>query len=157
MNTYSVDIVEVEPMRSVGVPHQGSYMEIGKAFEKLYVSLASRQLMGEGIRLLGVYYDDPSVTPVERLRSVACAAGLETFPEQAPLEAINIEGGKYAKLRYIGPYSAMHAAYQWLYSHWLVDSGYELGNNPCFEEYLNNPQNTAPADLQTDIYLSLAS
>lgn len=156
MNKYSVDIVEVEPMPSVGVPHQGSYMEIGKAFEKLFVSLASRQLMREGIRLFGVYYDDPSLTPVEQLRSVACAAGLESLPEQTPLEAVNIEGGKYAKLHYTGPYSAMHAAYQWLYSHWLVDSEYELGDKPCFEEYLNSPQNTAPADLQTDIYLSLA-
>lgn len=50
----------------------------------------------------------------------------------------------------------MRAGYQWLYGEWLVRSGLEPADAPVFEEYLNNPRDTAPSDLLTDIYLPLA-
>jgi AraC family transcriptional regulator len=50
----------------------------------------------------------------------------------------------------------MKAAYEWLYGVWLVQSGKEPGDAPVFEEYLNNPRNTAPNELLTDIYLPLS-
>jgi AraC family transcriptional regulator len=50
----------------------------------------------------------------------------------------------------------MQAAYQWLYGTWLVQSGEEPADAPVFEEYLNSPRDTAPADLLSDIYLPLA-
>jgi len=34
-------------------------------------------------------------------------------------------------------------------------SGHEAADLPVFEDYLNNPRDTAPADLLTDIYLPL--
>jgi AraC family transcriptional regulator len=49
----------------------------------------------------------------------------------------------------------MKASYQWLFGEWLPQSGKEVANAPCIEEYLNNPQNTAPTELLTDIYLPL--
>ena len=64
-------------------------------------------------------------------------------------------GGWGAVLRHRGPYATMRAAYQWLYGHWLVHSGHTVHDAPVFEEYLNNPRDTAPADLLTDIYLPL--
>jgi len=62
-----------------------------------------------------------------------------------------------AVLRHRGPYATMRSAYQWLYGHWLVQSGREAADAPVFEEYLNNPRDTAPADLLTDICLPLAA
>ena len=53
------------------------------------------------------------------------------------------------------PYAGLSAAYDWFYDTWLPQSGRELGNAPAFEEYLNNPENTAPADLMTDIHMPL--
>jgi AraC family transcriptional regulator len=49
----------------------------------------------------------------------------------------------------------MRAAYEWLYGTWLVQSGREAADAPVFEEYLNNPKETAPADLHTEICLPL--
>lgn len=66
-----------------------------------------------------------------------------------------IAGGRYAALRYKGPYAAMRSAYQWFYGPWLAQSGEEPADVPVFEEYLNNPRDTAPAELLTDIYLPL--
>ena len=39
---------------------------------------------------------------------------------------------------------------------WLVQSGREAADAPVFEEYLNSPKDTAPADLVTEICLPLA-
>ncbi|HEX3379751.1 MAG TPA: GyrI-like domain-containing protein [Paraburkholderia sp.] len=66
-----------------------------------------------------------------------------------------IRGGEYAVLRHVGPYSDMRAAYEWLYGTWLVQSGREAADAPVFEEYLNSPKETAPAELVTEICLPL--
>lgn len=66
------------------------------------------------------------------------------------------QAGRAVPTRHRRPYATMRAAYQWLYGHWLVNSGHEVGDAPVFEEYLNNPRDTAPADLLTDICLPLA-
>jgi len=153
---YPVEIVDLDVQRGVGIYHLGSYMEIGKAFEKLYVALNSRHLLKGGERVVGVYFDDPALTPETELRAIAGVVGVDAVSQEGALAALEISAGKYAKLSYTGPYADMHSAYQWLYSEWLAQSDYELGQSPCFEEYLNSPQNTAPADLKTDIYLSLA-
>ncbi len=49
----------------------------------------------------------------------------------------------------------MHAAYRWLFGHWLPQSGWDVADSPVFEDYLNNPQDTAPTDLRTNIYMPL--
>ena len=53
--------------------------------------------------------------------------------------------------------TSMHAAYKWLFGHWLLKSGEQATDCPVFEDYLNSPLNTAPADLLTDIYMPLKS
>jgi AraC family transcriptional regulator len=73
----------------------------------------------------------------------------------APLESRTLGGCTCAVLHHRGPYATMGAAYQWLYGQWLVQAGHAALDQPVFEEYLNNPRDTAPADLLTDIHLPL--
>lgn len=47
-------------------------------------------------------------------------------------------------------------AYRWLYGRWRLDSAHQVADAPVFEEYLNSPHDTAPADLITDIFLPLS-
>jgi AraC family transcriptional regulator len=86
-------------------------------------------------------------------------AGLSLPPDsgapQPPLEHFTLGGSWCAVLRHQGPYATMRAAYQWLYGQWLVQSGYEAADSPVFEEYLNNPRDTPPEQLLSDIYLPL--
>ena len=58
-------------------------------------------------------------------------------------------------LTYKGPYSGIHAAYHSLFGNWLPGSGEEPADQPCYEVYLNNPRDTAPEDLLTEICLPL--
>lgn len=154
---YAVALQQVPAMHLAGLTHRGSYMRIGKAFEATQTRVAAQGLMRPDTRWLAVYHDDPFAVPEAQLRS---QAGLSLPPgtaAQPPLETFSVGGGLCAVLRHQGPYATMRAAYQWLYGRWLVDAGHEAANLPVFEEYLNNPRDTAPADLLTDIYLPLRS
>jgi AraC family transcriptional regulator len=51
-----------------------------------------------------------------------------------------------------GPYSGLAAAYQHLYG---PEAQAALRDAPSFEIYLNDPTNTAPADLLTDVSMPL--
>jgi len=59
-------------------------------------------------------------------------------------------------MHYKGPYSGLAAAYRHLYGVWLPESGEEPSNAPPFEVYLNNPRDTAPEDLLTDVCVPLS-
>ncbi|GHS99439.1 hypothetical protein FACS189421_09890 [Bacteroidia bacterium] len=42
-----------------------------------------------------------------------------------------------------------------IYAKWLPESDEKLRNYHCFEKYLNNPDNTAPENLKTEIYVPI--
>lgn len=152
---HDVAIRTLPTLPAVTVAHRGSYMQIDKAFGTLYGWLATRGLLRPGMRMIGLYYDDPSAVPEDQLRSRAGMVVDRRLPIEAPVEYVDIAAGRYAVLRHKGPYADMQAAYQWLYGRWLPQSGQEVADAPVFEEYLNNPRDTAPTELLTDICLPL--
>lgn len=154
--SHPVVVREVPRVRLAGLEHKGSFMAIGKAFERSHVHLSAQGRVGPASRWMAEYLDDPSAVPEHQLCSragLSVAAGADIAP---PLLTFELGGGPCAVLRHRGPYATMRAAYQWLYGHWLVNSGHEVGHAPVFEEYLNHPRDTAPEDLLTDICLPLA-
>lgn len=153
---FDVTLRKIEPIQLLGVPHTGSYMQIGKAFETLFGTLYARGLAKPTMRMIGVYLDDPDIVPPEKLRSIACVTTDGEVVATAPFEARMLDGGEYAVLRHKGPYADMHKAYQWLYAEWLPASGRQLRDSVMFEEYLNNPREVPPTELLTDIYMALA-
>ena len=129
--------------------HRGAYMDIGRAFSRV------RDRVGSGSPMVAIYEDDPdAVTPVD-LRSVAGTVVDPSTKIPHDLTERMVPAGRYAIMRYIGPYSSMHAAYLWLYGQWLLSSGEEPRNHPIIEEYLTDPATTPPVDAVTDILLPL--
>ncbi|PDT18162.1 GyrI-like domain-containing protein [Rhizobium sp. J15] len=153
---FDVTIREIARTELIGVAHTGSYMQIGKAFETLFGTLYARGLARPGMRMIGVYLDDPDIVPAAQLRSIACVTGTPDLPAEAPFERRTIDGGNYAVLCHKGPYADMHKAYQWLYAEWLPKSGRQLKDSVMFEEYLNNPRDVPPTELLTEIHMPLA-
>ena len=154
---WPVPVREVPVVEVAGLPHRGSYMRIGRAFETAQIRFAAQGLMRPDTRWLAQYLDDPFAFPESQLSSRAgfsLPPGAEVAP---PLQRFTLGGTPCAVLRYRGPYPNMRDAYQWLYGTWLIGSGHALADQPVFEEYLNSPRDTAPADLLTDIYLPRAS
>ena len=129
--------------------HRGSYMDIGRAFSRV------RDRVDSGSLMVAIYEDDPDAVPLADLRS---AAGTVVDPGMKiphDLAERMVPAGRYAIMRYIGPYSSMHAAYLWLYGQWLPSSGEEPRDHPIIEEYLTDPAITPPVDAVTDILLPL--
>ncbi|MDH2915664.1 MAG: AraC family transcriptional regulator [Gallionella sp.] len=153
---YNVTLKTIPDLEVVSIKHQGAYNKIGPAYDLLFGWLGKRGLVDAQTRVLSIGYDDPATVPENELRSRACATVSKSCTLEAPLERVIIEGGRYAILRYKGPYDALPAIYQWLFGTWLLQSGCELRDAPPFEEYLNTPLDTAPAELLTDIYIPLA-
>lgn len=157
---YTVTVRHVPQVQLAGMAHVGSYMRVGKAFELAFARMAAQGLMRDDTRWMAVYYDDPFAVPEVQLHS---RAGLSMPTEctatdhkpQPPLEPFTLGGGLCAVLRHQGPYATMGAAYQWLYGQWLVQSCHEAADLPVFEEYHNNPRDTPPDQLLSDIYLPL--
>jgi len=155
---YNVKVENINSIDVRGYHHQGDYMEIGQVFEKMFMEAATNGLMSESTRSLGLYYDDPKTVAKDELRSVACLsidAGVQ-IPEGMMPERIEIPAGKYACLLFKGSYAELHKGYDWLFGQWLPQSGHEAADFPVFEEYLNNPKDTPPAELLTRIHCLLA-
>lgn len=149
---------DVPAMNLLCIEHTGNYMGISQAFDILNGCAASRQLFSANTRWIGIYYDDVMTVEEDKLRSKACISAPFPLPDsatQAPLSLTELRPGKYAVLTYKGPYSDMQPVYRWFFGVWLPASGEEVDDAPPFEEYLNNPRDTAPAELLTNIYLPL--
>lgn len=157
MDSLQVNIETRGRLRLAGLPHTGSYLEIGSAFEKTCAFAGGAGAMGPTTRMIGLYYDDPSSVPTPELRSFAAVTVPDDLPETAieGLEIREMPAGRYAVAIHKGPYADLHVTWDRLFSAWLPQSGEEPDDRPALEDYLNNPRETAPADLLTAVCLPL--
>ena len=153
--TYHATIQETPVIRVAALAHQGDYNQISTTFGRLVTVLGAQGLVGPGTRTFGIYYDDPSITPVESLRSEACASVPDDWASAGDLQQREIRGGRYAVLLHVGAYAELGRAYTWLYGTWLAQSGEEAADAPCVEEYLNDARVVPPSELKTQIWLPL--
>ena len=152
---YDIAIRTISEQTLLCVPHTGSYMGIGKAFEALYGALFSRNIFTPGMRMIGLFLDDPDLMPEDKLRSYACVTAGADVPADAPLERRTLAGGDYAVLRHKGPYADMGAAYRWLYATWLPATGRAIRGEGVLVGVVNNPPAVPPHELITEICLPL--
>lgn len=141
--------------RLAALSHRGSYFEIGTVFEKAMGLFAARGQIGEMRGMAGLYHDDPDAVPEAELRSQGGIIVSESTEIAEPFEAIALPEGRYAVMHYKGPYSGLRAAYLHLFGDWMPKSGQEPADGPCVEFYLNNPSDTSPEDLLTDVCVPL--
>ncbi|MCF1708102.1 AraC family transcriptional regulator [Tabrizicola sp. J26] len=148
--------IRTEPRRRLAaVTHTGPYSEIGRAFEKLFTTLAARGLLVQAGSMLALYYDDPSTVPPEQLRSHAGIALPEGAEIAAPLEEVIVDGGRTAVLTHRGPYAGLPASWDALYRGWLATCDEEPADRAPYEVYLNTPMEVRQGDLLTEICVPL--
>jgi AraC family transcriptional regulator len=150
-----VEVVKRPEVPLASVRHVGSYMGIPEAFQRLNELVTASGLANKETILVGIYHDDPSVTPEEKLRSDAAI----TIPPKTKLPRglteLVIPAGRYAHAVHIGPYTGLRDVYAHLRNEWLPRSGEKLGDGMSYEMYRNTPMTAKPHELVTDIYLSL--
>jgi AraC family transcriptional regulator len=148
--------IETVPTRRLAfLRHLGPYTEAGPVFDRLMAWAGQRGLFGRDTVVLGICPDDPEVTASDKIRFDCCVSVGENVRGEGEIGVQTLEGGECAVLTHYGPYSGLGEAYRWLFGTWLPTSGLEPRNAPPFEVYLNNPCNTPPDQLRTDIYVPL--
>ncbi|MEM9320029.1 MAG: AraC family transcriptional regulator [Pseudomonadota bacterium] len=154
-NMYDVEIRDMPARRLAALRHEGAYPEIGRTFQALYTMVGARGLfpqIGHGVAL---YYCDPSQTPEAELVSHAGVSLNGGAVVTEGFESIDIPAGRAAVLTMTGPYAGLAQAWDHLYSGWLPKSGQEPRDEAPYEVYLNDPYDTAPDDLITEIVVPL--
>ena len=152
---HPVEIRNHDTRRVIGLPHKGAYMEIGEKFEAVAAMIAARNLWGQCGPMIGVYFDDPDAVDEKARRSFA---GAEWRGGEVPdgFASVDISGGRTAVMTYKGPYATLKSGYDALYGVWLPKSGEIPADAPCYEVNLNDPRDTTPEELLTDLCMPLA-
>lgn len=153
--TMDVQVKTIDPMRVAFVRHVGPYIECEAAWRTLCDWAGPKGLINETARFLGICYDDPQVTPPEKIRYDACITVAPQTEGQGEVGIQTIDGGEYAVALHKGPYEHLELTYAELMGQWLPHSGREFGDHTSFEVYLNTPDATPPDQLLTEIYLPL--
>ena len=104
---------------------------------------------------IGVSHDDPHITETEKLRYDACLTIKQNIDPEGEIGVKSIDGGKYAVFRHKGPYKNLQRTYDLIYKQWLTESGEQIRDLPCFENYLNSPDTAKPEELLTEIYIPI--
>lgn len=95
MKINSTEIKNLQPIETVALTHIGAYSGIGSAFEKLAAWAAANNLWAAAPKMAGVYHDDPTQTPEDKLRSEACLENLSGTEPGEGMKLYTISGGKY--------------------------------------------------------------
>jgi AraC family transcriptional regulator len=149
-----IEIVTQPSFRAATVRHVGPYDQIGEAFGRLSTIAAEAGLFAEGSYMLGLYHDDPRTVAAGELRSDAAITLKPSVSAPEGSKEMTIPAGRYARGSYTGPYSGLPAAWNELMT-WLGGRDDSPGEGMSYELYRNDPTDTAPEDLITEIYMPL--
>ena len=149
-------IMELEPKNLIYVALTGEYgtLDYGKAYEQLWAVVKSQKLFTKGIESICVSYDDPKITEASLQRSEVSLAIHKPAHPEGEVSCKTLAGGKYAVFFYQGSYSYLSAVYD-AAMRWVIDSEYEVREEPTFEKYLNDSRRTPEEKLKTEVYIPI--
>lgn len=150
------EIRAIDPMPVLFVRRTGPYYQAaGEAFGVLCQFAGPRGLLGPSTRMIGISHDDPHVTDESKFRYDACVSIDREVKTEGEVGLKTIAGGRYAVFLHAGAYEGFGQTYDQIFKAWLPGSGEKLREEPCFEVYLNSPDQVKPEDLRTEIWLPL--
>jgi AraC family transcriptional regulator len=154
-NTMNIDFVNFDARRYAFLRHHGPYFEIGTTFQKMAAIAGPAGLTAVPDALfVGVYHNDPSVTPPEKLESDAGITLAEGTAVPEGLQEGHLEGGRYAKAVHIDSYSKMGESWGKFWSA-LNESGAKTRMVSPFELYISDMAKTPEEELITELYIAV--
>ena len=147
------EIREVPARNVIYIRLFGDYKlnDYGGTWMRLFQFIKEEKLPMGDMSPYCIYHDDPKVTETKNLRTDVCFTVPVAVQPKGEIGVKEIPRGKYLVFRYKGPYSNLGAVYDTIYGHWIPESGYKISDARGYEVYLNNPGNTPPEELLTEI------
>jgi AraC family transcriptional regulator len=137
----SIRVSEFPPQRVAYMRYVGPYGAAGipELWTRLVKWMATRDFTVEATTRLGIGHDNPSVTAPERCRYDACVVVPRDFAPDRRVNVMDVPGGRYAAVEFVGTAHEIEPAWNRMFSSWLPGSGWEPDDRPCFEVYRGNP------------------
>ena len=150
-------IIVVSDKEVVYIQINGEYTKynIDKVWTELSDFVKENKLFYNGIDSYGISYDDPSVTEKDKCRYEACYTTQQSITPKGNVGINKIKGGKFAIFSYKGDYENWGAIYDFIFDKWLINSSFELRNQPVMEKYLTAINQNDKTLLNIEIYLPI--
>jgi len=136
--------------KSASQPEQIS-AAMGDGFHKLMGFAAEHQIeiVGPPLSLYSTFNETETEFDVAFPISNAAVAKVES---DGDVKTWQTPGGRALRALHMGPYDQLAKTYQDLYAHAAAEG---LNVGIAWEYYLNDPGETAPEDLLTEVYIAL--
>jgi predicted DNA-binding transcriptional regulator YafY/DNA gyrase inhibitor GyrI len=145
MKINSIEIQNVEPVNVIALTHVGDYSGIGAAFSRLAEWAGKNNYWTKGPRMIGIYHNDPSTTPPEKLRSSACLEDMGGMEPGEEMSRYTVSGGKYLVMNAEVTMAEYGAAWQKIYSE-IGARGLQCDDRDHYELYISCVDSTQGYD-----------
>lgn len=146
-----VEVKEMPELNLVQVRHQGSFKDIGNAFDVLMKWAGPRALLNfPKTKMAGIYYDSPRVTDESKLQSGACITIEDEVEVSGEVSRITIPKGKFAVGRFELKMDEFEKAWNSM-SLWIPENDFELRDGHFHEIYHNDAQDHPERRFIVDI------
>ncbi|WP_206667119.1 AraC family transcriptional regulator [Seonamhaeicola maritimus] len=155
LNIKKPKILDIEEQRCIYYRMQGAYQTLNYsgAWEKLWGQVKEQKLFTKGIQHIGLPHDDPKVTNDDKIRYNACLIIHKDAKPSGDIGTKTLKGGKFAVFLYQGSYKYFEQVYNYLFNDWLLNSEYEIRDEPVRERYISHPDRVAEEKLKTEFYI----
>ncbi len=156
-DTYQVNIVDFPALPLAVLEHRGTPEKLGNTIRNFIQWRKKNGLSPAKARTFNLLYDDPSEVDPDNYRfDVCCSFQGETQFDEYGIVHKSIEEGKCAVIRHVGSDDTIGQKVEYLYSHWLKESGSTLRDFPLFFERVSFFPEVPENEMITDIYLPIA-
>jgi len=130
-------IVRTKPKKVYYMRHIGYDTGVFALWQKMLAWIYTNDI--KEYELIGIHHDNPIITPLSQCQYVACVAIPEHIKlKNTSLPTFDIFGRISAKFKIKGQYGDILKVIQWVYHHWLPDSGFETDTVPSYSIFYKN-------------------
>lgn len=154
----NVEVKDIQEMPVIYIRNIGMFKGEPKLFSKqlgkLFNWAGARGLIHHpDTKVLSLYHDNPKVTDESRFRTSICMSVPRETEGDGEIGKMIIPGGKYAVGHFTLESHEYKETWDLIWGKWLPESGYQPDDRPCFEIYLNNPEEHPDKKSIVDMYI----
>ncbi len=149
-NNLEAQIVKQPDIRVYYIRHKGYSSRIKDIWQRLRAWQISNNI--ESYKEIAIYHDNPVITPLAECRYIASVAADKEL-NNTQLPSFIIPGGLYVKFKAKGKYGDILKLLEWIYHHWLPNSGYEATTLPSYSMFKKNHFLSSDNTFDLEFYL----
>jgi AraC family transcriptional regulator len=136
------------------VRHTGPYDGCEAAWDKLLSWADEQRLNPKESMFLGICHDDPMLVADNDIRYDACITISDRMVPGEEVIIKEVGGMDFVSFLHVGPYDGLEDAYSRVQGDWMKHPR-PLAQGPSIEIYVNDPRQTPPDQLVTEVCLPL--